>query len=159
MKYQMHLHLEEIKTFILHYIKTIIFYIQNQLVKINFLKLFWKGYFIEIIVIHVNMLIHKEFGDITIGDFWGLGEKIPFNYDKTNGTSLVLINNQKGKKFFEEIKNKIFFEQRTIKEAIDGNDQLRHPTPIHPKHNEFLKLYKTSGLHYALNTIFKEDFE
>ena len=65
-------------------------------------------YFIERIVTRVNMPILTVFGDLTIGDFWGLGDEVPFYGDIQNGISVVLINNEKGSQFFDEIKNKIF---------------------------------------------------
>lgn len=46
--------------------------------------------------------------DITLADFWGINGVVPeMNDDK--GTSLVLIHSEKGKKLFEEIKNKTDF--------------------------------------------------
>ena len=99
------------------------------------------------------MLILIEFGDITIGDFWGLGESIPFNHNKSGGTSLVLINNARGKKYFEEIKDKIFFEKRSVEEAVSGNDQLRHPSHKNENHNKFIELYLKHGAYYALNKL------
>ncbi len=41
-------------------------------------------------------------GDITIGDFWGIGKKDP-ELDTFKGVSIVLCNNQKGKEFFLSI--------------------------------------------------------
>lgn len=43
-----------------------------------------------------------RFGDITIGDFWGLAGKDP-SVDVQKGVSAVLCNNQKGKDFFLRI--------------------------------------------------------
>lgn len=42
------------------------------------------------------------YGDITIGDFWGIDSKRP-DLDDDKGTSLVLINSYKGKKVFNEM--------------------------------------------------------
>ena len=90
------------------------------------------------------------YGDITIGDFWGLGQTEPFYGDTKNGVSLVLLNNQKGTNYFNEKKENIFFEKRSIEEAIKGNHQLSNPTPKHPNHDKFLELYKTVGIMDAL---------
>ncbi|MCI8309139.1 MAG: 4Fe-4S dicluster domain-containing protein [Clostridia bacterium] len=92
-------------------------------------------------------------GDITLGDFWGIGKNIPFNHDTTNGTSLVLLNNKKGTKFFEEIKNKIFYEKRNIEEAIEGNAQLKHPSPKHKNYEKFLNIYSQKGIKEALDIL------
>ena len=98
----------------------------------------------------MNILLPLEHGDITIGDFWGLGKETPFEHNITNGVSVVLINNEKGSKFFEEIKDKIFFEKRTIEEAIKGNKQLSNPIYKHKNYDLFLKIYKEKGIKEAL---------
>ena len=46
--------------------------------------------------------------DITIGDYWGI-EKIHPNFDDNKGISLVILNNEKGKKIFQYIKNDILY--------------------------------------------------
>lgn len=75
---------------------------------------------------------------------------MPFEHDTKNGVSVALLNNEKGVRFFEEIKNKIFFEKRTVEEAVQGNDQLRHPIQKHSNYDLFLKLYSEKGLAEAL---------
>ena len=107
-------------------------------------------YFIERIVTRVNMPILTVFGDLTIGDFWGIGDEVPFYGDIQNGISVVLINNEKGSQFFDEIKNKIFFEKRTVSEAVKGNTQLRHASEKHQNYHKFLEIYSKKGLKEAL---------
>lgn len=67
----------------------------------------------------------ERVGNMTIGDFWGLGKTIPFNYD-VDRVSAVLINDEKGQLAFDSIKDILFFEERTNDEAIIGNDKLRN---------------------------------
>lgn len=43
-----------------------------------------------------------RYGDITIGDFWGISKHDP-HFNTQKGVSLVLVNNTKGKSFFETI--------------------------------------------------------
>lgn len=43
-------------------------------------------------------------GDITIADFWGIETAVP-KYDDDKGVSLVMINNDRGNKFFQLIDN------------------------------------------------------
>lgn len=97
----------------------------------------------------------ERISDITIGDFWGLGEKIPFESDTSNGVSVALINTEKGNTLFNNIKNKIFFEKRTIEEAIAGNDQLRHPSIKNENYEKFKELYKKYGFENAIKECFK----
>lgn len=45
---------------------------------------------------------HKRIGDITLGDFWGIG-KYAKDFDDNIGTSLVLLNSRKGKQLFRTV--------------------------------------------------------
>lgn len=45
--------------------------------------------------------------DITIGDFWGAGNTIGEEMDGDIGTSIVLLNNEKGKKYYQSIASKL----------------------------------------------------
>lgn len=58
--------------------------------------------------------------DITLADFWGLNRIDP-SMDKNLGTSLVLINSQKGEQFFEKIKSKLVIKEYTLDQALYGN--------------------------------------
>ena len=67
--------------------------------------------------------------DITIGDFWGLGTEAPDDFipEHRYGVSLVLPTSNKGMAFLEEIADAMFLYERPLTEAINGNEQLRHP--------------------------------
>lgn len=58
--------------------------------------------------------------DITLADFWGI-ENINPSLDNNKGTSMMLINSEKGKKLFNKIKNNIEFEQILSKEIFEQN--------------------------------------
>lgn len=72
--------------------------------------------------------------DITLADFWGINKEL----DDDKGTSLVLINSQRGSKCFETIKNNIFVKERTIDEIYDGNVCFNTSVKINKKSEEFL---------------------
>lgn len=116
----------------------------------KFYKAFSSGLFCRENCYSCEYATIERVGDITIGDFWGLGKTIPFNHDTKNGVSVALINTNNGIKNFSEIKNKIFFEERPLEEAVAGNDQLRHPILKHPKHDLFMNLYLEKGFKIAL---------
>lgn len=61
--------------------------------------------------------------DITLGDFWGIGQTRP-HLDHNRGTSVVLLNTEKGKDLFGSIKSSIATEKCTIEEAIAGNANI-----------------------------------
>lgn len=61
--------------------------------------------------------------DITLADFWGI-EKIDPSMDQDRGTSLVMVNSDKGQALFDSIKDKIEWKQFTMKDAEAGNPAL-----------------------------------
>ena len=57
-------------------------------------------------------------GDITIGDFWGYpNDKLVDNY----GISFLLVNTEKGRRFFEDIKKDIHFSQELLNDVVMNN--------------------------------------
>lgn len=83
-------------------------------------------------------------GDLTIGDFWKIDRSTlcePFS----GKISLVFINTKKGRQMFDEIRDQLICEEREIAEAVNGNDQLRHPSVKHKGRHDFLKGYVLHG--------------
>lgn len=64
--------------------------------------------------------------DITLADFWGI-ENYNKTLEKNLGTSLVMINSQKGKKYFEEVKARINFIPMDFKNILPKNPALVKP--------------------------------
>lgn len=62
-------------------------------------------------------------GDITIGDFWGIENTIPEISDN-KGISAVMINTEKGKRLFEQIKDKINVYPTTQKDIAKKQPNL-----------------------------------
>lgn len=89
--------------------------------------------------------------DITIGDFWGL-RKESLKQTYKGKVSVVLINTLLWDQIWEKYKDFFCYEERTIKEAIDGNDQLRNPSAGHPDRKKFLSEYKKNGFVKAVKT-------
>ncbi len=99
----------------------------------------------------------ERISDITICDFWGLGKEKPFDHPYTGAISAVLINTEKGEKFFSKCTENIFYEERPVDEAINGNDQLQRPTRKHPKRNLFEESYLQNGFDKAVITCLKKE--
>ncbi len=94
----------------------------------------------------------QRVSDITLGDFWGFdSQKGKFPTSAANGLSLVMINTEKGKSFFNECKEDMIFIERTLEEAVVGNKQLRHPSVKHKNHSRFCKQYLSHGFKKAAN--------
>lgn len=71
----------------------------------------------------------ERVGDITLGDFWGIGKYAPKPDNYQFGCSLVSVNSKQGRQIFSAISNNIYFEERDINETIDGgNAQLVSPS-------------------------------
>lgn len=67
----------------------------------------------------------QRISDFTMADYWGIGVKIPFNYSTFRGVSMLLVNSQKAVDFLRDCPD-LFFEERTLEEAIEGNHNLSH---------------------------------
>lgn len=61
--------------------------------------------------------------DISLADFWGI-ENIDSSMDQDRGTSLVMVNSDKGQTLFDSIKDKIVWKQFTMDNAKAGNPAL-----------------------------------
>lgn len=61
--------------------------------------------------------------DITLADFWGI-EKIDPSMDQDKGTSLVMVNSDKGMKLFEKVKSSIVWKEFTMDDARTGNPAM-----------------------------------
>ncbi len=92
--------------------------------------------------------------DLTIGDFWGLGSDIPFEHPYTGAISLVLVNTKKGQAFFEKASCNLFWEERTVAEAIKGNAQLNKPSKKPIVRKDFLSLYSKDGFEKSVESIY-----
>lgn len=69
----------------------------------------------------------KEFprmSDITIADYWGI-EKVDKNLDMNIGTSMMLLNSNKGIAFFENVKDKLEYRETAFEAILGGNIALR----------------------------------
>lgn len=58
-------------------------------------------------------------GDLSLGDFWSVNEEDDDISDSHHDVSLVLINTENGEKYFNEIKNTLFFKEKEYKYAIE----------------------------------------
>ena len=69
---------------------------------------------------------YPRMADITLADFWGV-EKLNTGMEKNLGTSLVMINSQKGATFFERVKSRINFVPVPFESIEGGNRALTKP--------------------------------
>lgn len=94
----------------------------------------------------------ERISDITIGDFWGISDEDEFKDELRNGISMILVNTSHGMDIIKKCHDKMFLRDRSLEEAIQGNQQLRRPT-IRPKENtKFKLLYPKKGFIYAASS-------
>lgn len=63
--------------------------------------------------------------DITLADFWGI-EKLDPSMDQDKGTSMVMINSDKGAALFDTIKDDIVYKRFSQEEAAVDNPAMNH---------------------------------
>ena len=100
--------------------------------------------------------------DMTLADFWGI-EKVDVSMDQDKGTSLVMINSDKGQKLFDSIKEKIEWRQFTMDDARKGNpamdDSLKSVKPnreVFFEDLDKLPFEKVAAKHFPLPTLKKK---
>ena len=83
----------------------------------------------------------ERISDITIGDFWGLGNEVSDKEipEHKNGVSCVLPITEKGMQLVEAIRHNLNIYERPVTEDINGNDQLRAPKA----ENDEIKRFRT----------------
>lgn len=86
-------------------------------------------------------------GDFSIADFWDENKLRPDIYSK-EGTSLFIINTQKGQELFKHITDKINVWRISEREAMQPC--LMRPTPSYIERKYFWKCYKKYGLEKAV---------
>ena len=91
-------------------------------------------------------------GDFTIGDFWGV-EKHDSSWNDGNGTSVVLVNNDRAEAFFEIIKNVLDrFERVPLEWCMNkGNRIGTEARPDHIRKGYFNELIATKGFREAVD--------
>ncbi len=95
--------------------------------------------------------------DITLGDFWGISDHIK-GLNDGKGLSFVLINNDKGKFFFNEIADKTKkWDINLLKDYNNGHQ--KYGLQMHPKRKKFFKLIKKYKYNQARDIILFDKYD
>mgnify|MGYP001860572932 FL=1 len=86
-------------------------------------------------------------GDITIADFWGIDDAV-CGFNDNKGVSLVLINNNTGREYFEKSKNDIIFEPVELEKTLQPPLRSNFIEPSNRK--RFWKIYSNKGFDEAI---------
>lgn len=105
--------------------------------------------------------IEKRWADITIGDFWGIGNHgTVFSYEKSQGISVVLPNSIKGRTLFQSIaadKKNIIVEQRPLEEVHPGNAWLTKNYGKRADYNTLYTLLRKKSFEEAFSEYFGDE--
>lgn len=69
----------------------------------------------------------ERISDITIGDYWGIQEEHPSFYS-SKGVSAILLNTEKGRSFFDTIKDQFDLQKSEPNKVANHNINLLRPT-------------------------------
>lgn len=110
---------------------------------------------------HCEKCIYQNaprFGDITIGDFWGVSDKDK-TIDVRRGISAVLCNNEKGRKFFHSIPEELVSLKKKVPLAwLGGNGFVNGGhNSASPKRDAFYKAIETMSFSEAINYALKSN--
>ena len=87
--------------------------------------------------------------DITIADFWGIDEINP-EFNDNKGVSLIIINSEKGRELFENVKQDLTIIPCSIEECIKHTYTLSKPTPISDERENFWHDYNEQDFDYII---------
>lgn len=89
--------------------------------------------------------------DISFGDFWGL-QGTPENMAK--GMSLVMVNTEKGRRFYEQTLPLLYSEPQSLETALKGNPCiLNSPKYYHNKRDAFFKNIENEDFSKLVNRL------
>lgn len=83
---------------------------------------------------------HRK-SDITLADFWGI-DNIDESMDDNKGTSLVVLNSEKGKDLFNNISNKIIYKEVDFEQSIKYNPSMYKSVKLPKERDEFFKNFE-----------------
>lgn len=89
----------------------------------------------------------ERISDVTIGDFIGIGNIVPFGWPKENVSS-VTMNTPKGESFYEVVSSEndsLVNISRDYRERLEYGPSLRYAFPRHKLNANFKKNYKVYG--------------
>ncbi len=92
---------------------------------------------------------HKIYVDITIADFWGVKKDYP-ELDSKKGTSLVLLNTEKGKNLFSGIQAKMHCKECEFDKSLRRNSSLWKSVAMVKEREQFYETWRLKGFDYAL---------
>ena len=112
----------------------------------DFVTMFYSGDILRPSCHKCPYATEKRTSDITIGDYWGIKDKIPTFYNAM-GTSLFLIHSQEGKKVFDNISADLDWVPSNLRDCMQPN--LQYPTKKNLDRESYWRDYHKYGIDYV----------
>lgn len=94
--------------------------------------------------------------DLTIGDFWGIGQEHPdVDIDSKRGISCIIANSNKGKKIIEKYSVSLYNINSNFEKVARHNHQLSKPSKHTSEREKILELYK-NGTYDDVDNYYKK---
>lgn len=128
-----------------NHVMTIYFDNNEEVDDRTFIKLFGKCYIERPSCFRCPYKNVSRPGDITIADYWGVENAAP-EFNDNKGTSLVLINNDKGQRYFELVSRELRYKQTDLKDSMQP--ALTAPFPKPADREQFWRDYQNKGFDF-----------
>lgn len=113
----------------------------------NHKDLFYSHYIIRPVCHECKYAGFPRVADFSIADFWGIENIMPDFYDN-KGTSMIVINTEKGVSQFEELKTSFDYRESDVNDAFKNNH--KKPSRRNVKREQFWNDYKAKGYLYVV---------
>lgn len=113
-----------------------------------YMKLFVGGYISRESCANCQFKGYRRISDLTIGDFWGIWDVAP-EMDDNKGTSVVLIQSERGAEVMEHLKDKLAQKPVTLEEASQQNSAMLTPMAAKDKRSEALECIRAGKFPYC----------
>lgn len=114
------------------------FQISESEEKNKYLRLFIKNFCLNESCSTCRYSRLPRIADITLGDYWGVEKCHPEMYDD-KGTSVILINTDRGRALFETVKENVNYCESDIRLATSCQQNITGSSTEHPQRKDFLK--------------------
>lgn len=114
----------------------------------NFVNIFYSNLCLNEICYACPYSNMNRIGDISLGDYWGI-ENVCSKISDEFGTSLVIVNTEKGKDLFEGLRDQVIYKKTSVNECMQLN--LKNPTGKPDLYNKFWNTYAEKGILPAIS--------
>ena len=94
--------------------------------------------------------------DFTLADFWGIKYVCP-EMENTEGTSLVLVNSEKAKIIWGEIRDGVAYRRVDVSQAVRYNTAAVSSVAMPPKRTVFFELIKRNSFEDSIIAVLPKD--